>query len=763
MSHFIATNNSVQASSKAPASNPTMDFDIIDDTDQNTPITKRKNGSWKILIIDDEDEIHQSTKFALKGIKILDKTIDTYHAYSAAEGLEKIRATPNLALILLDVVMESADAGLRLVDPIRNLGYTEVRIILRTGQPGYAPELTVMSEYDINDYRTKSELTRTRLISCLTTAFRSYQQIHIINSSRHGLELIINSAKDIFKRRNIDMFARGVLTQLIALRGEPADGIVFLLSDSGEQNLSTENLLGSMEVITTTRKFEKFANSSLADMQQDEVYQAIFRAYFSKQGIDLEHGLGLHFSSSEGKQLFIYVDEFSDCDSQHATLLKVFAGNIAIAFENLALIERLDELAYIDPILKIPNTNALSQQIETLGETNQPLSLITVHINQIEHAIVVFGHAIVNQALVDLREKFITELTPSPFCVASDGKEDLFLLVSATYNYSQTIKNILDQKICVDGITLSFSAIISIADVEEDMDSQTVVRNSISALILAATQSGTNNVVKYDAKINSALNKRILMQSSLREALEFNGGVQAYLQPKVNCADGKLVGAEALCRWELNGNAIAPDEFVPIAEAGGLSSKLTDAMLIQIASFAESRRAHNLPILPVAVNLSMNELHLPNFADSMHNHLLSLGLSPKTIEFEITENVMMLDPDKTIYELSRLRELGYYLAIDDFGTGYSSLNYLHRLPVNCLKIDKIFINQLDINSAKSSLAATSISIAEKLGLTVIAEGIETQEQHDALKFLGCNVCQGYLFGKPVAAENFNRTHSIRQT
>lgn len=241
MSHFIATNNSVQASSTAPATNPTMDFDIIDDTDQNTPIPKRKNGSWKILIIDDEDEIHQSTKFALKGTKILDKTIDTYHAYSAAEGLEKIRATPNLALILLDVVMESADAGLRLVETIRNLGYTEVRIILRTGQPGYAPELTVMSEYDINDYRTKSELTRTRLISCLTTAFRSYQQIHIINSSRHGLELIINSAKDIFKRRNINMFARGVLTQLIALRGEPADGIVFLLSDSGDQDLSTEN------------------------------------------------------------------------------------------------------------------------------------------------------------------------------------------------------------------------------------------------------------------------------------------------------------------------------------------------------------------------------------------------------------------------------------------------------------------------------------------------------------------------------------------
>lgn len=759
MINSSAGTNIKGTSGKTSNSPPAMDFEIVDDSDQEKKTTKRKNGSWKILIIDDEDEIHQSTKFALKGIKILDKTIETHHAYSAIDGLEKIRTIPNLALILLDVVMESADAGLRLVETIRNLGYTEVRIILRTGQPGYAPELTVMSEYDINDYRTKSELTRTRLISCLTTAFRSYQQIHIINSSRDGLELIIKSAKDIFKRRSIELFARGVLTQVISLRGEPADGIVFLLSDNHNHEKSApEQLLGSMEVITTTANFEQYINKTLQSMQQEEIFQSLHRAYFSKQGIDLKHGLGLHFSSSEGKQLFIYVDEFSDCDAQHATLLKVFAGNIAIAFENLALIEKLDELAYIDPILKLPNTNALSQKIEALSASNQPLSLITVHINQIEHAIVVFGHAIVNQALIDLREKFITELHPTPFCVASDGKEDLFLLVSPTHDFSQAIKKIVDQKINVNGITLSFSAIISIADVETDMDSQTVVRNSISALILAANRPNSNNVVKFDAKINAALNKRILMQSSLREALDFNGGVQAYLQPKVNCANGQLVGAEALCRWELNGNTIAPDEFVPVAEAGGLSSKLTNAMLNQIADFVKSRKELNLPILPVAVNLSMNELHLPNFADTMHHHLLALKLSPQTIEFEITENVMMLDPDKTIYELTRLRELGYFLAIDDFGTGYSSLNYLHKLPVHCLKIDKVFINHLDIATAKSSLAATSISIAEKLGLSVIAEGIETQEQHDALKFLGCNYCQGYFFGKPIAAITFNQKH-----
>lgn len=731
------------------------DFDIIDDLDDDGPISKRKNGYWKILVVDDESDIHESTKFALKGVKILDKEVQIHHAYTAEEGVQKVQSISNIALILLDVVMESPNAGLKFVEIIRNLGYTEVRIILRTGQPGYAPELTVLNNYDINDYRTKSELTRTRLISCLTAAFRSYQQIHIINSSRRGLELIIKSARDIFKRKSIEMFAKGVLTQLISLRGEKADGLVFLLSENLNTAKPNSFHLRLMEVITATEKFEKFTNRRLADIESPDIADSLVQAFRSQSGLHLENGLAMHVSSSEGKQLFIYVDEFSDCDAQHATLLKVFAGNIAIAFENLALIERLDQLAYIDPILNLPNANALNHEIEKHTNLHHPLTLVTVHINQISHAISVFGLEVVNHALVNLRKKIIENLSPPPLCVASDGKEDLYILVRPEHCDIDALKSILEKKISVDNIALSFSTHISIVDINNKMESQSAIRNAISTLILAGHQSNSLRVAKFDKGMTQNLNSRIIMQSSLREALEFNGGVQAYLQPKVDCKNGRLVGAEALCRWELAGTNISPVEFVPIAEAGGLASKLTDVMLEQIAEFTKNRTEAGLPVLPISVNLSMNEIQVPQFADIMHQHLLELGLSPDFVDFEITESVMMLDPAKTIHELNRLRELGYVLAIDDFGTGYSSLNYLHQLPVNCLKIDKVFIDDLNVNSAKASLAATSISIAEKLGLTVIAEGIETSEQHAALQFLGCNTCQGFYFGKPIAAHEFS--------
>ncbi|KAB2921420.1 MAG: DUF3369 domain-containing protein, partial [Candidatus Contendobacter sp.] len=182
---------------------------------------------WKLLVVDDDPEVHGVTRFVLHDLRIFDRPLCLLYAHSAQEARARLREHPDVAVALVDVVMETDRAGLDLVEHIRDdLGLAECRIILRTGQPGYAPELTVIHQYDINDYRTKAELTHTRLITTVSAALRAYQQLHALAENRRGLELIIHAASQLMEQHAIASLAEGILTQLAALLKLPLDGVV---------------------------------------------------------------------------------------------------------------------------------------------------------------------------------------------------------------------------------------------------------------------------------------------------------------------------------------------------------------------------------------------------------------------------------------------------------------------------------------------------------------------------------------------------------
>lgn len=188
---------------------------------------------WKLLIVDDEEEVHVITKMVLEGLSFSGKGLTFLSAYSAAQAREMLSEHTDIAVILLDVVMETGQAGLELIEHIRSkLGNRSVRIILRTGQPGQAPEREVIARYDINDYKHKTELTAQKLFSTVTTAIRSYRDLNVIEKSRQGLGLIIDSTKGLFERRNMILFARGVLDQMNSLLRINEDSL-FLHSPSG--------------------------------------------------------------------------------------------------------------------------------------------------------------------------------------------------------------------------------------------------------------------------------------------------------------------------------------------------------------------------------------------------------------------------------------------------------------------------------------------------------------------------------------------------
>lgn len=731
------------------AVNPPLDFEIIDDSQTgNEAREAAADTSWKILIVDDDEEVHASTRFALRNVNILDRPLTTLHCHDAEAALTALSRDPDIAVAILDVVMGSADSGLRLVEKIREEGFGELRIILRTGQPGYAPEQAVLRTYDINDYRTKSELTKERLISILITALRSYSQLHIINQSKQGLELVIDSTNDLFKRSNLQLFATGVLTQLVSLFCTTASGVVYRSSDRGK-NADHRYFTA----IAGSGRFETLVGRDLDAAEDQTLKETLEKAQKSSSGVVVSPTLGLYFSAQKGARLFVYADACPQLTESSIALLKLFAGNIAIGFENISLLEQLDHLAFLDPILSIPNRNAFEVAFNELKEQGSRMNLVLVHINALHQTISAFGTGITKEALITIKSRLQEALPVAPLFVGFDGGADFILLADPSMDI-RAINDVFDQPTRVQKVELSFSIAISVVEISDDTDAQMAFRYATSALV-EAKMSTNSNIAHYDESMTESATERLSLQASLRNSLADKVGIEAYFQPKVDCKTRQIVGAEALCRWRLNGEFISPGKFIPIAEASGLSKNITDLIITEIGEYAAGRREKNLSPLPVAINLSMRDLEVKNFYDRLLEKISAAGLSPATIEFEMTESVMMHDPRYVVRELEKLRDDGYKICIDDFGTGYSSLNYIEKLPLHTLKIDKAFIETLTPVNARNSMAAIAITVAEKMDLTVVAEGIETEEQHNMMLFLGCDVCQGYLYGKPMPMAEFS--------
>lgn len=256
----------------------------------------------------------------------------------------------------------------------------------------------------------------------------------------------------------------------------------------------------------------------------------------------------------------------------------------------------------------------------------------------------------------------------------------------------------------------------------------------------------------------AALDVQVTLEDA-RLALS-RGDIQAWFQPQAEFHNGKIIGVEALARWRLpDGRMVPPAVFVPVMEAGGLVEELTTLMLVQACAWSKRWAARGLP-LKVSVNVSGHNLTGPEVADRYEDILREHGLNPEQVVLEITESSVMSDTARGLGMLARLRLKGFGLSVDDFGTGYSSLGYLKRFPVDELKIDRAFVTDITNGGRDSALAAAIIALGHELGLKVVAEGVETQAQSDFLLARGCNVQQGYLFGKPMPAQAFEALYAL---
>ncbi|MSQ87779.1 MAG: bifunctional diguanylate cyclase/phosphodiesterase [Betaproteobacteria bacterium] len=286
-------------------------------------------------------------------------------------------------------------------------------------------------------------------------------------------------------------------------------------------------------------------------------------------------------------------------------------------------------------------------------------------------------------------------------------------------------------------------------------DLQSLMKNADTAMYRAKEQ-GKNNFQFYSAQINVHTLERIALESDLRHALEREEFLLHY-QPKVDVGSNRIVGMEALVRWQRPGQElIAPARFIPLAEETGLIVPIGEWVLKTACLQNKAWQDQGLPRLRIAVNLSPRQFAHPSLLQDVARVLAETGLDPIWLEFEITESMVIRDPEHAVSLLRSLKEMGIHLSIDDFGTGYSSLSYLKRFPLNSVKIDRSFIQDLPGDSNHTEITQAIIAMAHSLRLGAIAEGVETEEQLRFLRLHGCNQMQGYLFSKPLPADQFLR-------
>jgi len=719
---------------------------LSEDIHSNTP---EIIGEWNVLVVDDDEEIHSVTRLALSDLVVNDKTLHFIHVYSGAEALKIIEEMgSSIAIILLDVVMEADDAGLTVAKIMREeMKIMEPRIILRTGQPGYAPEEQVIKDYDINDYKTKTELTRSKLVTTIIASLRSYQQILSINQSRIGLQKIIISAANLMEEHSIKSFCEGVVTQISSLIGLDAGGVVCAKAGSV---LDRED--DSVCVVGAAGEFAPYINENLENLHNTRIVKFVHSCLQIKENI-FEKEFSVLYLNSSGYEAAVYLQIGKEISSIDQQLLEVFLSSISIGYENVNLFHQLRTAAFKDWLTKLPNRSEFINMLNDCGANKNQDSDLIVALIDINHFADIndgLGQDAGNSTLLAVTQR----LQETFFDRVKMGRigSDVFGLIGSEFCVNpQTLNDMFVAPFKGGEHTLPLSA--SFGFCRLDGKTQTginILKHSNIALNKAKKNLNTN-FEYYAPEMGEETTWRLDMIRKLTRDFAAKK-LQLWYQPQVDLVTEQIVGMEALLRWPTSdGGFISPVVFVPLAEYSGLIIDIGIWVLEEACRQLSELSKHGYMDLRMAVNISMPQFRDPNFIDSVKNIITGCGVEPDRIELEITESVVMDEPQIVIEALQELKVFGVKVAIDDFGTGFSSMSYLQQLPLDRLKVDRSFVK--DITPGKSAfIAETIVTLGNKLGLSTIAEGVETREQASYMLKLGCDEAQGFLFAKPMPYE-----------
>lgn len=715
---------------------------LEEDANCNSELNEAQ-GYWNLLVVDDDEEIHSITKLALADLVLDNKKLRFHHAYSGKQAMELLSLLGNeVAIVLLDVVMETDDAGLEVARALRNdLQLHEPRIVLRTGQPGYAPEDSVIKQYDINDYKTKTELTRSRLITTIISSLRSYQQLRKISRSREALEKIVQVTPLIMEKRNQGDFCDAVIEQISQLLSIAPKGMVLVTGSKGDILPQHVSILGAKGA------FESLINSNLALIADHNVSEAVLDSLNKKQHSIFANCVVLYLASGS-HQLAIYIELQQSLDISMLPLVDVLLSSIAVGFENVSLLNRLEVAAYKDWLTNLSNRNefiSILNQV-SIHQKDQVVAFVDIkHFSDINDGL---GQEVGNQLLLDVGRRLVNEFGGDEVTLGRIDA-DVFGLLGEESRINPTVINRLFFKPFIVGEhILPVSVQIGLSNIRDQSISSMDVLKRANIALNAAKKHVSENYMYFCESMEEETAHRLSIIRQLRADFAEKRLVLWY-QPQIELKTGTLVGVEALIRWPTrDGSFIPPDQFIPLAEYSGLIIDIGDWVLLEACSKLRELNKLGYNACRMAVNISMPQFRNHFFVSSLKEVVTEQEINPACLELEITESILMDEPELVLDSLAVLKKFGVKIAIDDFGTGFSSMSYLNKLPIDRLKIDREFVSQYQTGKS-AAIAENIVILGKKLGLQTVAEGVETAEQANYLAELGCDDAQGYLYAKPM--------------
>jgi diguanylate cyclase (GGDEF)-like protein/PAS domain S-box-containing protein len=454
--------------------------------------------------------------------------------------------------------------------------------------------------------------------------------------------------------------------------------------------------------------------------------------------------LSVYPASSNLEGIDHYVHSFSDISERKAAERKIH------------------HLAHHDALTGLPNRFSLQGRMEqAMADARRHGSLIAVMMIDMDHFKDIndtLGHHAGDALLVDVAQRLLRCVRQSDVVARLGGDEFVVLVtdMAATLTAADVADKIisaLSAPYQVEACRLHSTPSVGIGIFPNDGTSVDVLLRNADTAMYHAKASGRNNYQFFNHGMSDNASERLALRGSLHHAIEARQFVLHY-QPQIDISSGRLAGVEALVRWQHpERGLVLPDSFIPITEDSDLIIRLGE-WILQEACRQHRQWKDKALNLRISVNLSARQLRSKNLLHQIESTLIRHGLHPGELELEITESVAMDNPEAMLPMFGQLRELGVELAIDDFGTGYSSLSHLKLMPLRRLKIDRSFVKDIERNPDDAAICAAIVSLARNLGLSVVAEGVETDTQLAFLGTLGCECVQGYLFSKPLPAAEF---------
>ena len=508
----------------------------------------------------------------------------------------------------------------------------------------------------------------------------------------------------------------------------------------------------------------------LLSLVHDEDREQV-RHWFSlalKAGVT--HGINHRIMGSHGNLRNVYqqVEAIIDLDGRVTQL----RGTLQDITERQKFEDKIRELAYFDSLTGLPNRESfmmhVDQSIKVANRHKQTLAALFMDLDDFKRINDTLGHtigdlllkAIAGRLQDCLRSSDIIAHTTeniSTNMVARFGGDEFTILLTEIRDsgdaamVAQRIMDGLMRPLNLAGHEVVITPTIGIAIFPEDGDNREALFRNADTAMYSAKRRGKNRFQLYNNAMNASALERLTMESLLRNALERNELLLHY-QPQQELDSGRIIGVEALLRWqnEKLGN-VPPDRFIPMAEDSGLIIPIGEWVLRTACTQLKTWQDTGVAITRMAVNISVRQFMYPGFLQMVKQVIEETGITPEDLELEITESLLMQDAEAAIDLLHDLKALGVQLAIDDFGTGYSSLSYLKRFPIDRLKVDKTFVQEVTTNTEDAAITRAVIAMANNMDLRVIAEGVETAEQLSYLTDENCHEIQGYYLSRPMPA------------